>query len=118
MRKYSSLELSLRCFTLLALTSLLLYSFGCPLAVSRGFGFPEAQSIPVNVSRTGTRDRLRSRLPVFPSAKTANPDFFGEIFGENGRPFGHGASEPSEPSEASVLLEAIFLARARALARI
>jgi hypothetical protein len=63
-------------FTLLAITFDLLFSSCQAVAVSRRFGKTVVPEPSVNVSRTGTRNRVRSRPQVFPNPEMSNPGFF------------------------------------------
>src|SRR5580704_998470 len=93
-RSIASLVIECLYFTLLRVACSILSSSCQAVAVSRAFWKSEVPSIPVNVSRTGTRSRLRSRSGVFPSPKKLNPRFFfGEIFRPLAARFGHSAGQ-------------------------
>src|SRR5580693_2506592 len=75
-RSIASLVIECLYFTLLRVACAILSSSCQAVAVSRAFWKSEVPSIPVNVSRTGTRRRLRSRSGVFPNPEKLNPRFF------------------------------------------
>jgi hypothetical protein len=98
--QYSATSAPSLYFTLLRVACALLYSSCQAVAVSRRFGKSVVPEPSVNVSRTGTRNRVRSRLEVFPKPKKLNPGFFWGNFPTKRSPVS--AQRPNrtvEPSE-------------------